>query len=111
MTDVVTMTPNPAVDLSTSVERIIPVAKLRGTSHARSRRRRDQRGARHQAPGRRCQRDLSVGGATGDCCAGCLTGEASHAETFAIAEETREDFFVFEISTGQAYRLTSPVRG
>ena len=29
MTDIVTNTPNPAVDLSTSVERIVPIHKLR----------------------------------------------------------------------------------
>jgi 6-phosphofructokinase 2 len=35
MTDIVTITPNPAVNLSTSVERIVPVSKLRGTSQRR----------------------------------------------------------------------------
>jgi 6-phosphofructokinase 2 len=35
MTDVVTITPNPAVDLSTSVDRILPVAKLRGKAQRR----------------------------------------------------------------------------
>jgi hypothetical protein len=30
MTDIVTITPNPAVDLSTTVDRILPVVKLRG---------------------------------------------------------------------------------
>ena len=57
MTGIVTITPNPAVDVSTTVERIIPVHKLRGTSAtSRSRRRRDQRGAGHQANGRRLRR-------------------------------------------------------
>ena len=35
MTAIVTITPNPAVDLSTTVERIVPVHKLRGTSQRR----------------------------------------------------------------------------
>jgi 6-phosphofructokinase 2 len=35
MTEIVTITPNPAVDLSTSVDRIIPVYKLRGRSQRR----------------------------------------------------------------------------
>ena len=35
MTDILTITPNPAVDLSTSVEKIIPTQKLRGTSQRR----------------------------------------------------------------------------
>lgn len=30
MVDIATITPNPAVDLSTSVDKILPVAKLRG---------------------------------------------------------------------------------
>ncbi|MFN5688043.1 MAG: 1-phosphofructokinase family hexose kinase, partial [Bradyrhizobium sp.] len=35
MSDIVTITPNPAVDVSTTVERIMPVAKLRGTTQQR----------------------------------------------------------------------------
>ena len=35
MTDIVTITPNPAIDLSTTVDRILPVVKLRGTSQRR----------------------------------------------------------------------------
>ena len=35
MTDIVTITPNPAVDLSTTVDRIMPVAKLRGKTQRR----------------------------------------------------------------------------
>ncbi|MEH2530222.1 fructose-1-phosphate kinase PfkB-like protein [Bradyrhizobium sp. AZCC 1588] len=32
MTDIVTITLTPAVDLSTSVDEVVPVAKLRGTA-------------------------------------------------------------------------------
>ncbi len=35
MTDIVTITPSPAIDLSTAVDRIVPVAKLRGQSQKR----------------------------------------------------------------------------
>jgi len=35
MTDIVTITPSPAIDLSTAVDRIVPVAKLRGRSQRR----------------------------------------------------------------------------
>lgn len=35
MVDIVTITPNPAVDLSTSVDKILPVTKRRGTSRPR----------------------------------------------------------------------------
>jgi 6-phosphofructokinase 2 len=35
MTDIVTITPNPAIDLLTAVDRILPVAKLRGKTQRR----------------------------------------------------------------------------
>jgi 6-phosphofructokinase 2 len=35
VTDNIAITPNPAVDLSTSVDKIVPVYKLRGTSQRR----------------------------------------------------------------------------
>ncbi len=109
MTQVVTITPNPAVDLSTSVARIIPVAKLRGTSQ-----RRDPGGGGINVA-RVIQRlggDVSAiyaaGGATGALLRKLLDKEGVASLTFAIAEETREDFFVSEISTGQAYRFILP---
>ncbi|MGA7803515.1 1-phosphofructokinase family hexose kinase, partial [Bradyrhizobium sp.] len=109
MTDIVTITPNPAVDLSTSVERIVPVTKLRGTSQ-----RRDPGGGGINVARviKRLGGDVSaifpVGGATGDLLRRLLDREAVACETFAIAEETREDFFVSEISTGQPYRFILP---
>jgi 6-phosphofructokinase 2 len=109
MTDIVTITPNPAVDLSTSVERIVPVAKLRGTSQ-----RRDPGGGGINVARvvKRLGGDVSAiypaGGATGDLLRKLLDREAVASQTFAIAEETREDFFVSEISTGQPYRFILP---
>jgi 6-phosphofructokinase 2 len=109
MTDVVTITPNPAVDLSTSVERIVPVAKLRGTSQ-----RRDPGGGGINVARviKRLGGDVSalypIGGVTGDLLRRLLDGEGVASRTFAIAEETREDFFVSEISTRQPYRFILP---
>jgi 6-phosphofructokinase 2 len=109
MTDVVTITPNPAVDLSTSVERIIPVAKLRGTSQ-----RRDPGGGGINVARviKRLGGDVSaiyaVGGATGALLRKLLDQAGVASRTFAIVEETREDFFVSETSTGQAYRFILP---
>ena len=109
MTDIVTITPNPAVDLSTSVERIVPVAKLRGTTL-----RRDPGGGGINVA-RVIQRlggDVSaiypVGGVTGDLLRKLLDKEGVASRTFPIADETREDFFVSEISTGQPYRFILP---
>ena len=109
MTDIVTITPNPAVDLSTSVERIVPVHKLRGTSQ-----RRDPGGGGINVARviKRLGGDVSaiypVGGATGDLLRRLLDKENVPSQTFAIAEETREDFFVNELSTGRPFRFILP---
>ena len=109
MTDIVTITPNPAVDLSTSVERIVPVSKLRGTSQ-----RRDPGGGGINVARviKRLGGDVSaiysVGGVTGELLRKLLDKAGVASRTFAIAEETREDFFVSEISTGQPYRFILP---
>ena len=109
MTDIVTITPNPAVDLWTSVERIVPVSKLRGTSQ-----RRDPGGGGINVARviKRLGGDVSaiysVGGVTGELLRKLLDKAGVASRTFAIAEETREDFFVSEISTGQPYRFILP---
>ena len=109
MTDIVTLTPNPAVDVSTSVDRIVPVYKLRGTSQ-----RRDPGGGGINVARvvKRLGGDASaiypVGGATGALLRKLLDREGVASRTFAIAEETRENFFVSESSTGQPYRFILP---
>lgn len=109
MTDIVTLTPNPAVDVSTTVERIVPVYKLRGTSQ-----RRDPGGGGINVARvvKRLGGDIRaiypVGGATGDLLRRLLDREGVASQTFAIAEETRENFFVSESSTGQPYRFILP---
>ena len=109
MTDIVTITPNPAVDLSTAVDKIVPVYKLRGTWQ-----RRDPGGGGINVARviKRLGGDVSaiypVGGATGNSLRRLVEGEGVASQTFAIADETREDFFVSEISTGQQYRFILP---
>ena len=109
MTDIVTMTPNPAVDLSTSVDKIVPVYKLRGTSQ-----RRDPGGGGINVARviKRLGGDVCaiypVGGTTGGLLRNLLEREGVASQTFAIAEETRENFYVNEISTGQQYRFILP---
>ena len=109
MTDIVTLTPNPAVDVSTSVDKIVPVYKLRGTSQ-----RRDPGGGGINVARvvKRLGGDVSaiypVGGATGALLRKLLDREGVASRTFAIAEETRENFFVSESSTGQPYRFILP---
>jgi len=109
MTDIVTVTPNPAVDVSTAVERIVPVTKLRGTSQ-----RRDPGGGGINVArvikrlGGEASAIYPVGGPTGDLLRTLLDQEGILSRTFAIAQETREDFFVREIATGQPYRFILP---
>ncbi|TFV41001.1 1-phosphofructokinase family hexose kinase [Bradyrhizobium frederickii] len=110
MPDIATVTINPAVDVSTSVERIVPVAKLRGTSQ-----RRDPGGgginvARviKRLGGRGVRAIYPVGGATGDLLRRLLDAESVDSQTFQIAGETREDFFVHEQSTALQYRFILP---
>lgn len=109
MTDIVTITLNPAVDLSTSVDRIQPVAKLRGKSQRR-----------HPGGGginvarviRRLGGDARaiypVGGAIGILLRQLLDQEGVTSQTWPIAGETREDFFVDEIATDKQYRFILP---
>jgi 6-phosphofructokinase 2 len=109
MTDIVTITPNPAVDLSTTVERIVPIAKLRGTS-----RQRDAGGGGINVARviTRFGGDVTalypVGGATGGLLRQLLDREGVVSRTCPTMEETREDFFVRETATGQPYRFILP---
>ncbi len=110
MPDIATVTINPAVDVSTSVERIVPVAKLRGTSQ-----RRDPGGGginvarvMKRLGGRGVRAIYPVGGATGDLLCRLLGEEGVDGQTFQIAGETREDFFVHELSTDLQYRFILP---
>ena len=109
MTAIVTVTPNPAVDLSTSVERIVPVQKLRGTSQRRS----PGGGGINVARvvtrlGGNIKAIYSAGGAIGELLRRLLDGEGVSGQAIPIADETREDFFVNEIGTGQQYRFILP---
>lgn len=109
MTDIVTITPNPAVDLSTLVEKIVPTIKLRGTSQ-----RRDPGGGGVNVTraikrlGGEASAIYPVGGGTGALLRELLDGEGIASRTFTIADQTREDFFVSETSTGQQYRFILP---
>jgi 6-phosphofructokinase 2 len=109
VTQIVTFTPNPAVDVSTSVERIMPVAKLRCSPL-----RRDPGGgginvARIvQRFGGDVRAIFPHGGATGQLLRQLIEREAIATLTSEIAEETREDFSVHEESTGKQYRFVLP---
>ncbi|MEX0752701.1 MAG: 1-phosphofructokinase family hexose kinase [Xanthobacteraceae bacterium] len=109
MPEIVTLTINPSIDISTSVDRIIPIRKLRCVSGQR------------QAGGgginvarvvRRFDGDVlavySTGGTTGQLLERLVDEEGIRSLTVPIAGETREDFTVFETETEQEYRFVLP---
>ncbi len=109
MTDIVTITPSPAIDLSTSVDKIVPVAKLRGQTQ-----RRDPGGGGVNVArvirrlGGDARAIYPVGGAIGKLLRRLLDEEGVASHTWTIAGETRENFFVDEISAGRQYRFILP---
>jgi 6-phosphofructokinase 2 len=109
MTDIVTITSNPAVDLSTRVDRIMPVAKLRGKTQ-----RRDPGGGGINVArvirrlGGDARAIYPTGGAIGKLLRQLLDQEGVASHTWTIAGETRENFFVDEISAGKQYRFILP---
>ncbi len=109
MTQITTVTPNPALDLSTSVEQVLPFSKLRCSAPQR-----DPGGGGINVA-RVIQRlggDVTAvfpsGGVTGDLLCRLLQEEGVPSRPIRTAEETREDFTIFETSTRQQYRFVLP---
>ena len=109
MTGTVTLTPNPAVDISTSVEQVIPTHKLRCTA------------VRHDPGGgginvarvvRRLGGEVTAiyprGGVTGQLLAHLIQREHIVSKTWEIADETRQDFSVHEDASGKQFRFVLP---
>ncbi|MFM0472175.1 1-phosphofructokinase family hexose kinase [Paraburkholderia strydomiana] len=109
MPEIVTITLNPAVDVATSIERVVDTRKLR-CSPAR----RDPGGgginvARViQRLGGDCSAIYLAGGATGQMLRELLDAEAFVGVGIGIAGETRENFSVLEQCTGLEYRFVLP---
>lgn len=109
MTDILTITPNPAVDVATSIDRVADTRKLR-CGEAR----RDPGGgginvARViQRLGGDCLAIYLAGGATGMLLQHVLDAERVPGVCLAIAGETRENFSVTESSTGRQFRFVLP---
>ncbi|MFM0311867.1 1-phosphofructokinase family hexose kinase [Paraburkholderia sp. RL17-383-BIF-A] len=109
MPDIVTITLNPAVDVATSIERVVDTRKLRCSAA-----RRDPGGgginvARViQRLGGDCSAFYLAGGATGQMLRRLLDAEAFTGVCIEIAGETRENFSVHEQSTGLEYRFVLP---
>jgi len=106
---IVTVTPSPAIDAWTSVDKIVPFAKLRcgpllrhagggGINVARV----------IQRLGGDVLAIYPCGGATGEQLRALLQDEKLASAAIPIAEPTREDFTVYERATRQEFRFVVP---
>ena len=109
MPKIVTLTPNPAVDLSTAVERVIPSRKLRCSQP-----RRDPGGGGVNVArvvrrlGGEVEAILPVGGFTGELLRQLLEKEGISTCPIEVEAETREDFSVSETGTDSQFRFVLP---
>jgi 6-phosphofructokinase 2 len=109
MTAIVTLTPNPSLDVSTTVDRVIPTHKLRCAAA-----RRDPGGGGINVARvvRRLGGEVTAiypcGGMTGQLLARLVEREHIVSRTSEIAEETRQDFSVHEDTSGKQFRFVLP---
>lgn len=109
MADVVTLTMNPAIDAWVSVERVLPFHKLRCSAA-----RRDPGGGGINVARvlKRFGADVTAiypnGGGLGQLLRRLVDQEGLSGLAVPIANETREDFTVFENSTGSEFRFVLP---
>ena len=109
MTDIVALCMNPSIDISTSVENVRPIRKLRCTAAKR-----DPGGGAVNVS--RVVRRLGaavtaiypMGGNTGRLLRYLVDQEGIESLTIQAAEETREDFTVLENGTGYQFRFVLP---
>lgn len=109
MTQIITVTPNPAIDLSTSASKLVPFSKLRCAPLQR-----DPGGGGINVARvvKRLGGDVTAiypsGGSTGQLLRVLMDREGVRSITTPTLEETREDFTVFEEATRQQYRFVLP---
>jgi 6-phosphofructokinase 2 len=109
MAHIVTLTINPAVDISTSVGRVRPVHKLRC---AAARRDPGGGGINVARVAKRFGADVlaiyPVGGPIGQLLHRLVEQEGIRSLSIPISQDTREDFAVREAETGEQYRFVMP---
>lgn len=109
MTDVIALSMNPSIDLSTKVERVVPLRKLRS---APARRDPGGGGVNVARVVGRFGADVTavypIGGATGQMLRRLVDREGIRSLAIDIKGETREDFTVVERTTGNEFRFVLP---
>jgi 6-phosphofructokinase 2 len=109
MSRILTLTPNPSIDTSTSVERIVPVDKLRC---APARRHAGGGGINVARVIHRLGSEVTAvyprGGDTGELLSQLVAREGIASETSQTRADTREDFSVYEASTAKQFRFVLP---
>lgn len=109
MAEIVTLTPNPAIDLSTSIDRVAPTRKLRCTAA-----RRDPGGGGINVArvvkrlGGDVEAIFPIGGFTGQLLRRLVADEGLANRVVEVEAETREDFSVTETSTENQFRFLLP---
>ena len=109
MSHILTVTPSPALDASTTVPTLAPFSKLRcgpmlrhpGGGGVNVARVIDRLGGQVRAI-------YPAGGSIGQLLRQLLDAEGVESEVIPVANETREDFTVFEESTQKQYRFVLP---
>jgi 6-phosphofructokinase 2 len=106
---IVTFTPNPAIDVSTSVDQVVPTRKLRCAPQQR-----DPGGGGINVArvvkrlGGEVEAIYPSGGVTGQLLRQLVEREGIFGPPLQLAEETREDFTVTETSSGRQFRFVLP---
>lgn len=109
MTDILTVTMNPAVDVSTSVDKVLDTHKLRCSPAQRYAGGGGVNVARVvQRLGGDCVAFYPAGGTTGELLRQLLDAEGVRSRCLALDEATRENFTVGETSSGREFRFVLP---
>lgn len=109
MRDILTITMNPAVDITTSTDTVVPTHKIRCGAAQRHPGGGGINVARVvQRMGGRCAALFPVGGSSGEVLKGLLDDESISSLCVPISGETRESFSIKESSTGSEYRFVMP---
>ncbi|MBX9649523.1 MAG: 1-phosphofructokinase family hexose kinase, partial [Xanthobacteraceae bacterium] len=109
LTQIVTLTLNPAVDISTTVKKMVPFTKMRcAQAH------RDPGGGGINVArvlkrlGIEATAIYPVGGATGQLLATLVEREGVRSIVIAASNDTREDITIFDETTRDQFRLVFP---